>query len=79
MTQAQASAILGIDQPRVSALLRGKLDLFSLEKLMDFTVRLGNRVDIGIAPEKKSAAGIRVIPAMNYRPASVAGKRTSRS
>ena len=50
LTQSQAAELLGIDQPRVSALLRGKLDLFSLEKLIVFVKRLGNDVEISIRP-----------------------------
>ena len=36
LTQAQAAAVLGIDQPKVSALIRGKLDGFSTERLFRF-------------------------------------------
>ena len=46
MNQSAAAALLGIDQPRVSALMRGKLSLFSTERLMEFLVALGNDVDI---------------------------------
>ena len=34
LTQSQAAAILGIDQPKVSALKQGKLSGFSIERLM---------------------------------------------
>lgn len=34
ITQAKAAELMGLDQPRVSLLLRGKLNLFSLEKLL---------------------------------------------
>ena len=33
LTQAQAAAVLGLDQPKVSALMRGKLQGFSVERL----------------------------------------------
>lgn len=48
ITQQEAARILGIDQPRVSALLRGKLDLFSFGKMIDFVKRLGNTVEITV-------------------------------
>ncbi|SPF34542.1 hypothetical protein SBA4_1500005 [Candidatus Sulfopaludibacter sp. SbA4] len=48
LTQARAAQIMGVDQPRVSALLHGKLSLFSLEKLMNFVARLGKSVEIRI-------------------------------
>jgi predicted XRE-type DNA-binding protein len=52
LTQSGAAAILGIDQPRVSALAKGRLSVFSLEKLMQFASRLGNQVEISIKPSK---------------------------
>lgn len=58
LTQSQAADILGVDQPRVSALSKGRLTLFSLEKMMLFVSKLGNRVDISIRPSLH--AGIRV-------------------
>jgi predicted XRE-type DNA-binding protein len=60
ITQAEAARRMGIDQPRVSALLRGKLDLFSLEKLMVLVSNLGNDVEIRVHPA--SDPGIRVVP-----------------
>ncbi len=50
LTQGEAGEILGIDQPRVSALSNGRLSLFSLEKMMQFAARLGNEVEISIKP-----------------------------
>ena len=51
-TQKEAAAKLGIDQPKVSALLRGKLDQFSTERLMGFLTRLGQTVEIHVRPPK---------------------------
>lgn len=45
-TQVAAAKVLGIDQPKVSALLRGKLSSFSLERLMRFLTVLGRNVEI---------------------------------
>jgi predicted XRE-type DNA-binding protein len=50
ITQAKAAELMGLDQPRVSLLLRGKLNLFSLEKLLTLVSLLGNRVEITIKP-----------------------------
>jgi len=36
LTQQEAASILGTDQPRVSALLRGRLEGFSLDRLFRF-------------------------------------------
>jgi predicted XRE-type DNA-binding protein len=45
LTPTEAAAILGIDQPRVSALAKGRLSLFSLEKLMGFSSKLGCQIE----------------------------------
>jgi len=62
MTQAQAAALLGIDQPKVSALKQGKLAGFSIERLMRFLLLLGRDVEISIRnkPKSRSAARLRV-------------------
>jgi len=36
LTQKKAAALLGIDQPKISALLSGKLSGFSLERLIRY-------------------------------------------
>ena len=46
LTQAQAAALLGVTQPRISDLMRGRLNLFSLETLIDMAERVGFRVGI---------------------------------
>ncbi len=51
LTQTQVAEILGVDQPRVSSLLRGRLDLFSVEKLMHFLKALGQDIEIRIKPK----------------------------
>lgn len=44
LKQAEAAKILGVTQPRVSDLLRGRIDLFSTDALIDMLARLGIRV-----------------------------------
>src|SRR5437868_14393514 len=46
LTQARAAARLGIDQPKVSALMRGQLSGFSTDRLLRCLVLLGNNVRI---------------------------------
>jgi predicted XRE-type DNA-binding protein len=48
LTQSEAAGLLGIDQPKVSALLRGKLSGFSTERLFRFLNALGSNVEIRI-------------------------------
>lgn len=47
-SQAEAAEVLGINQPKVSALLRYRLDGFSVERLMNFLTALGHDVEIVI-------------------------------
>jgi len=48
LTQNQAAAILGIDQPKVSVLRQGKLSGFSIERLMRFLLLLGRDIEITV-------------------------------
>jgi predicted XRE-type DNA-binding protein len=54
LTQAKAATLLGIDQPKVSALLRGKLEGFSTERLFRFLNALGQDVEIFIRPARRA-------------------------
>ena len=44
LKQAEAANLLGVTQPRVSDLMRGRIDLFSTDTLIDMLARLGIRV-----------------------------------
>lgn len=57
MTQTQAAAVLGIDQPKVSALVRGRLEKFSVERLYNFLRALGCNVEIKVTEGKNRATG----------------------
>lgn len=48
-TQAQATEKFGIAQSRVSDLLRGKWDKFSLDTLITLMVRAGRKVELAMA------------------------------
>jgi hypothetical protein len=52
-------AVQGIPQRPVSDLARGRLDKFSLEKLIDFVKRSGNYVEIRIKPSRKPHLKVR--------------------
>ena len=45
-TQAKAAKLLGVTQPRLSDLLRGKLNLFSLDALFELACAAGLTVDL---------------------------------
>lgn len=63
LTQARAAAVLGIDQPKVSALIRGKLDGFSTDRLLRFLNALGQDVEIIVRPRgrRTGSASTRVV------------------
>ena len=60
LTQAQAARVLGVDQPKVSALKQGKLSGFSIERLMRFLLLLGRDIEITVKEKPKSRATARV-------------------
>jgi hypothetical protein len=49
----------GIDQPKVSELMRGRLTRFSTERLMAFLVRLGRDVEIVVREPRSDRATLR--------------------
>ena len=55
LKQAEAAALLGVPQPKVSALVNYRLDGFSVEKLMEFIVALGRDVEIVVRPKRGDA------------------------
>ena len=60
LTQTAAAQALGIDQPKVSAMLAGQFRGYSVERLMRFLVALGQDVEIVVKPRKRGAAELRV-------------------
>ncbi len=57
LTQMAASQILHLAQPDVSKLLRGDLDIFSLERLFVLVRRLGSDLEIKVRPAKANHEG----------------------
>ena len=53
LKQAEAAKVLGVTQPRVSDLLRGRIDLFSTDTLIDMLARLGGRVKLVVKPPRR--------------------------
>lgn len=56
LSQTKAAAIMGIDQPKVSALINGRLANFSSERLMHFLIALGHDVDITVKSKPRNRA-----------------------
>ena len=55
LKQTEAAKLLGVTQPRVSDLMRGRIDLFSVDTLIDMLARLGIRVRLIFRSSKRSA------------------------
>jgi predicted XRE-type DNA-binding protein len=51
---------MGIDQPKVSAMLAGHFRGYSVERLMRFLVALGHDVEIVVKSRKRGTAELRV-------------------
>jgi predicted XRE-type DNA-binding protein len=52
LTQRAAAKTMGVTQPRVSDLLRGQIDLFSVDMLINMLARLGVTVSITMKPSR---------------------------
>lgn len=59
LTQTEAAKRLGITQPKVSAIVRGNLDGFSIDRLLEFLSALGRTVTIVVQdpPKETNAHG----------------------
>ena len=48
LTQSQAAKLLGVTQPRISDLMRGKITVFALESLVNMVVLAGLRIEMHV-------------------------------
>ncbi len=61
LTQVKAAKLLGLDQPKVSALVRGQVEGYSIDRLFRFLNALGQRVEITVRPSASSAERCAVV------------------
>jgi predicted XRE-type DNA-binding protein len=61
LTQAAAGEILGLDQPKVSALIRGRLAGFSLDRLLRCLTALERDVTITVGPKKREQGRVELV------------------
>ena len=63
LTQAAAAALMGVDQPKVSALLNGRIANFSSGRLMRLLTALGQDVEISVKtkPRNRERGRIQVV------------------
>ena len=52
MTQGEAATLFGVTQPRISDLMRGKINLFSLDTLIDMAATAGMRPTVNLSRPK---------------------------
>jgi predicted XRE-type DNA-binding protein len=55
LTQAKAAKLLKVSQPRISNLMRGRVDLFSIDTLVEMLARLGISVTVRTKPSPRVA------------------------
>ncbi len=55
LTQTQVAEIIGADQAKVSKLTRGKLQGFSLDRLVQYLLRLGYDIDLHLSRKQRGA------------------------
>lgn len=48
LSQSQAAKLLGVTQPRVSDLMRGKIDLFGLDSLVNMATAAGLHIEMRV-------------------------------
>jgi len=55
LTQAAAAKRLGVTQPRISDLMRGRIDRFSIDSVIEMLGHAGLRVSFTLKPRRKVA------------------------
>jgi len=63
LTQVEAAKLLGVDQPKVSLIYRGRLDDFSIERLMRFLNALGHDLRITVEAKARRRRGRMIVEA----------------
>lgn len=56
LTQVEAAKLFGVTQPRISNLVRGRIDLFSIDTLVDMLARAGIHVDVVLSSVRQGVA-----------------------
>src|SRR5271157_4281280 len=54
ITQSRAARIMGVSQPRISGLVRGRIGLFTIDTLVNMVTAAGLRVDVDITDGRPS-------------------------
>lgn len=79
LTQAAAGEVLGINQPKVSAIMRGRLKDFSLERLAQLLTKFNQDIEISVRPSDREGRFIATIPAPDERALAAASPTKKRA
>jgi len=55
ITQSRAAIVMGVSQPRISDLVRGKIGLFTIDTLVNMLTAAGLKVDVDVTPGRLKA------------------------
>lgn len=58
LTQAKAAKLFGVTQPRISDLVRGRIELFSIDSLVDMLARAGVGLALAVVFPAAGAASV---------------------
>jgi len=61
ISQTAAAKVLGVNQPKISALVNYRLDGFSVERLLHFLIALDRDVEIVIRKKPRSRRAARIV------------------
>src|SRR5437868_8201982 len=61
LTQVKAAKLLGLDQPKVSALVRGRVEGYSIDRLSRMLNALGQRVEITVRPNADNTEACAIV------------------
>ena len=69
LTQKKAAELIGVDQPKISAIIRGQLSGFTIDRLFRFLMALGMDIVIEARPHtsKTTSAHIQVVQSQSFR------------
>lgn len=56
LRQTRAAELFGVTQPRISDLVRGKIELFSIDALVNMLAHAGHHVEVSVEPSTTRAA-----------------------
>lgn len=75
LTQQQAAELIGIDQPKISKIIRGLLSEFTIERLMRFLLNLSYDIELKLKKHTKRTAPVIHVVMENSKPSTPVRKR----